>query len=345
MAKILKTIRRNKGAKMMVAEWERQRVVLMAFPHENTDWADDLQGALSPFIRIAQAIAYHQAVYIICKDKNTISSLFCSTRNMSFIELATNDTWIRDYGYISIKEAGEIRLLDFSFDAWGGKFEASLDNQVNKILHKKGYLGITPLSSIDFVLEGGSIESDGQGTIMTTSKCLCNSNRNGGLSKSEVEEKLKAYLGAKRILWLDNGYLAGDDTDAHIDTLVRFVSKDTIMYLKCEDKEDEHFKALNQMEKEIQSFKTLDNKPYKLIALPMTLAIYNQEGQRLPSTYANFLITNKALIYPTYGDAKDKEVHKIFKDFFVDKEIIPINCLKLIEQGGSLHCSTMQIAY
>jgi len=329
----------------MLAEWERQRFVLMAFPHEDTDWADDLQGALSPFIRIAQAIAYYQAVYIICKDKDKISSLFCSRRNMSFIEIPTNDTWIRDYGYISIKEKGEIKLLDFRFDAWGGKFEASLDNQVNQILHKKGYLGLMPLESIDCVLEGGSVESDGQGTIMTTSACLCNPNRNGGLSKAQVEEKLREYLGAERVLWLDNGYLAGDDTDSHIDTLARFVSSDSIMYLKCEDEEDEHYLSLQKMEKELQVFRTKDNKPYKLIALPMTSAIYNQEGQRLPSSYANFLITNKALIYPTYEDKKDKEAHKIFKEFFVDKEIIPIHCLKLIEQGGSLHCSTMQVGY
>jgi len=329
----------------MLGEWEKQRAVLMAFPHEDTDWADDLQSNLSPFIRIAQAIAYAQPVYIICKDKKQIASLFCSTRNMSFIEIPTNDTWIRDYGYISIKEAGEIKLLDFRFDAWGEKFEASLDNQVNKILHQKGYLGTTPLISIDFVLEGGSIESDGNGTIMTTSACLCNLNRNGGLSKTEIEEKLKNYLSAKRILWLDNGYLAGDDTDSHIDTLARFVSEDTIMYLSCQDSQDEHYEALAKMKKQLESFRTMDNKPYKLIALPMTQAIFNEKGQRLPSTYANFLITNKALIYPSYQDEADKKAHEIFKNFFTDKEIIAINCLKLIEQGGSLHCSTMQIAY
>lgn len=329
----------------MVAEWEKQRVVLMAFPHEETDWADDLQGALSPFIRIAQAIAYHQAVYIVCKDNSKISAMFCSTRNMSFIEIATNDTWIRDYGYISIRDKEEVKLLDFRFDAWGGKFEASLDNQVNQLLHKKGYLGLTPLESIDFVLEGGSIESDGQGTIMTTSACLCNPNRNGGLSKSEVEEKLRDYLGAERVLWLDNGYLAGDDTDSHIDTLARFVSVDSIMYLKSEDEEDEHYNSLKKMEEELKSFRTKEDKPYTLIPLPMTSPIYNQEKERLPSSYANFLISNKALIYPTYNDSQDKKAHQIFKDFFVDKEIIPIHCLKLIEQGGSLHCSTMHIAY
>jgi len=330
----------------MPAEWEKQQCVLMSFPHEETDWNDgDLHEALSPFIRIAQAVAYGQAVYIICKDKTKIASMFCSTRNMTFIEIPTNDTWIRDYGYISIKEDGEKKLLDFIFDGWGGKFEASLDNSVNTLLHQKGYMGITPLESIDFVLEGGSIESDGEGTILTTSTCLCNPNRNGGLSKDEVEEKLKTYLGAQRVLWLDHGYLVGDDTDSHIDTLVRFVNKETIAYVKCDNREDAHYEALQQMEKQLQTFTTVEGKPYTLVPLPMTDAIYDDNKKRLPSTYANFLICNDALVYPTYSDKHDKIAHEIFSDLFPEKEIIPINCLKLIEQGGSLHCSTMQVVY
>ena len=332
-------------SRVLPAEWQKQRAVLMAFPHKNTDWNNDLNSALVPFIRIAQAIAYKTPLYIICDNKEDISGLFCSTRNMSFIEIPTNDTWIRDYGYISVVEDGEVKLLDFTFDGWGGKFEASLDNELNRVLHKKGYMGIAPLESIDFVLEGGSIESDGEGTILTTSKCLCNPNRNGGLSKDEIEERLAKYLGAKRVLWLDYGYLAGDDTDSHIDTLARFVTKDTIMYVQCLDKNDEHYKELKEMEEQLQSFRTIDGKPYNLIALPMPTAKFDKDGNRLPATYANFLITDGALIYPTYSVDEDKVVHKIFKNFFVDKEIIPVECSRLIEEGGSLHCSTMQIPF
>ncbi len=326
------------------AEWERQNFVLMSFPHENTDWADNLKDSLLPFIRIAQAIAYKEAVYIICRDKSKISSMFCSTRNISFIEVETNDTWIRDYGYISIKDELQTKLLDFIFDGWGGKFEASLDNSVNSTLHKKGYMGTTPLESIDFVLEGGSIESDGEGTILTTTSCLCNPNRNGGVGKHEVEEKLFKHLGAKRVLWLENGYLEGDDTDSHIDTLARFVNKETIVYVKCSDNSDKHFTALKKMEQELQNFRQKNGESYKLIPLPMCEPKYDKDKNRLPATYANFLITNDALIYPTYSDKNDSTVGEIFKTLFPDKEIIPINCLKLIEQGGSLHCSTMQVA-
>ena len=332
-------------SRILPAEWHKQRAVLMAFPHKNTDWNSDLKSALVPFIRIAQAIAYKTPVYIICDNREDISSLFCSTRNMSFIEIPTNDTWIRDYGYISVIENEEVKLLNFTFDGWGGKFEASLDNEVNRVLHKKGYMGITPLESIDFVLEGGSIESDGLGTILTTSKCLCNPNRNGGLSKDEIENRLVEYLGAKRVLWLDYGYLDGDDTDSHIDTLARFVDKDTIMYVQCLDRDDEHFEELKKMEEQLLSFKTIDGESYRVIALPMPSAKFDKEGNRLPATYANFLITNGALVYPTYSVDEDKIVHEIFKDFFVNKEIIPVECSRLIEEGGSLHCSTIQIPF
>lgn len=330
--------------KIIPAEWEKQQCVMMSFPHEETDWAKvDFTASLTPFIRIAQAIAYKEAVYIICKNKEKTASLFCSTRNMTFIEIPTNDTWIRDYGYISLKENEEKKLLNFTFDGWGGKFEASLDNGVNSALHKNGYMGTTPLIDIDFVLEGGSIESDGEGTMLTTSACLCNPNRNGGLSKKEIEERLNAYLGAKRVLWLDSGYLAGDDTDSHVDMLVRFIDANTIAYVACDDKSDEHYESLASMKAELENFKTKENKPYALVPLPLPKPIYDEQKKRLPATYANFLICNHALLYPTYNDKKDKVAHKVFKTFFSDKEIIPINCLKLIEQGGSLHCSTMQV--
>ncbi|CAA6807176.1 MAG: Agmatine deiminase (EC [uncultured Sulfurovum sp.] len=331
--------------KILPPEWQKQRVVLMAFPHKNSDWANDLNSALVPFIRTAQAIAYKTPVYIICDDREAISALFCSPRNLTFIEIETNDTWIRDFGYISIVEDGEVKLLDFRFDAWGGKFDAGLDNGVNKVLHKKGYMGVTPLESIDFVLEGGSIESDGKGTILTTTACLCNPNRNGGLRKDEVEEKLEEYFGAKRVLWLDHGYLAGDDTDSHIDTLARFVSLDTIMYVQCLNEEDEHYVELQKMERQLKQFRDSDNKAYTLLPLPLPSPKYDKLNKRLPATYVNFLITNGALVYPVYSVVEDKIAYEVFKDFFRDKEIIPIECSRLIEEGGSLHCSTMQIPF
>jgi agmatine deiminase len=193
------------------------------------------------------------------------------------------------------------------------------------------------------VLEGGSIESDGEGTILTTSRCLCNPNRNGGMGRDKIEQRLEEHLGATSVLWLDHGYLAGDDTDSHIDTLARFVNTETIVYVNCTDNQDEHYEELQKMREELQAMRRKDGKPYSLIPLPMCEAKYSKSGDRLPATYANFLITNSAVLYPTYNDKSDKRVGEILSELFADREIIPINCLRLIEQGGSLHCSTMQV--
>jgi agmatine deiminase len=263
---------------------------------------------------------------------------------MNFVAMEYNDTWTRDYGPLSVEEAGTKKLLDFTFDGWGGKFDAALDNRVNRELARRGYFGTTPLETVDFVLEGGSIETDGAGTVLTTSRCLCNPNRNGGLGKEEAEAKLREYLGARRVLWLDHGYLAGDDTDSHIDTLARFVAPDAIAYVRCDDPADEHYDELKKMEEELRGLRQSDGTPYRLIPLPMAPARYDDKGRRLPATYANFLIINRALLYPAYGDLKlDRSIGAIFRELFPDREIIPIPSSTLITQGGSLHCSTMQI--
>ena len=322
-------------------EWTKQDAVLLAFPHKDTDWAYDLKGALTPFVRIASSIAYNQPVIIVCDNAEATKELFCDVRNITFVELPTNDTWARDFGPITVYVDGKRKFLDFKFNAWGDKFESALDNAVTKQLVKKGYL-YGDYEKIDFVLEGGSIESDGKGTLLTTSKCLLNANRNPGMTKEQIEEFLKEKLCLKRILWLDYGELEGDDTDAHIDTLARFVDEETIAYVACDDPKDSHYDELKRMEEQLKSFRTIDGKPYRLVPLPLPSPKY-KDGNRLPATYANFLITNHSVLLPVYEDEKDKEVTELFKELFPKREIIPINCLKLIEQGGSLHCVTMQI--
>ena len=330
------------------AEWEKQRVVLIAFPHEETDWAraGELRDSYTPFVRIAQALAYSQTVYILCRDRREISEFFCSTERMVFIEAEYDDTWTRDYGPLSVEEDGSAKLLDFVFDGWGGKFPARQDNAVNRFLWEKGYFGTTPMESVDFVLEGGSVECDGQGTVLSTSRCLCHPNRNGGLSKEEIEKELRQRLGVQRFLWLDHGYLVGDDTDSHIDTLARFVDESTIAYVRCDDPEDEHYEELKAMEEELREFRRVDGRPYRLVPLPMVPARFDASGERLPATYANFLIANRALLYPTYGSPQhDRQAGEIFAELFPEREVIPIPCNRLITQGGSLHCSTMQIYF
>ncbi len=325
------------------AEWEKQEMVLMAFPHDKSDWNDDLNSAYSIFVKLASAICYNQKLIILVpqKDRELVKDMFCYHDKISFVSYETNDTWIRDFGAISIYRDGSRVIKDFQFNGWGSKFDYEKDNLATQFLHKNWYFGISDIEKVDFVLEGGSIESDGDGTIMTTTKCLLNPNRNNK-TKEKIEEILRKEVGAKRFLWLSHGYLAGDDTDSHIDMLARFVSRETIVYLKCYDKNDEHFEELNKMEEELKCFTRNNGKKYNLIPLPLPKAIY-KDGKRLPASYANFLITNHTVILPIYQDEKDKEVIKIFKELFPNRDIIPLDSRRLIEQGGSIHCSTMQV--
>jgi len=314
----------------------------MVFPHRKSDWVSDLRSAESVFLQMASSISALGRLVLLCEDVKYVKSLFCCHDRISFVQVDTNDTWIRDFGPISVYVDGKRELLDFCFTGWGGKFEASKDDEVTKILHKKNLFIPSKLSSYDFVLEGGSIESDGLCTLLSTKKCLLNPNRNPHLTLDQIEAKLSNLMGIERFLWLDHGELAGDDTDAHIDTLARFVKKDVIVYVSCDDKDDEHFTDLALMKEQLEGFKTLEGLPYKLIPLPLPSAIY-KDGSRLPATYANFLITNKAILLPIYDDKNDLKMIELFTDLFPTREVIAINSLRLIEEGGSIHCSTMHV--
>lgn len=326
------------------AEWEEQEMILMAFPHLQSDWADDINSAYSVFVRIASSICYGQKLILlvpICEKEN-IKNMFCYHDKISFVSYDVDDTWIRDYGAISVIKDAKRVIKDFIFNGWGDKFSHDKDNLATKNIHKNWHFGISQIESVDFILEGGSIDCDGDGTILTTSECLLNKNRNKSYKKADIEQVLLDELGIKNILWLNHGYLAGDDTDAHIDMLARFVSRETIVYLKCYDEKDEHFEELEKMEEELKSFRDIDGNGYKLIPLPLPKPIY-KDKQRLPVSYANFLITNTAVLLPIYKDESDKIVIEIFKNLFKDREIIPLDSRRLIEQGGSIHCSTMQV--
>ncbi len=328
--------------KRLPAEWEKQDSVIVVFPHVNSDWVNDLESAQAVFLRIISSISYSQKVILICDDIESVKSMLCYHDRISFTTISTNDTWVRDYGPISIYQEGKRELLDFRFNAWGGKFESALDDAVNEKLHKGYHFYPSKLTPVDMVLEGGSIESDGAGTLLSTKRCLLNPNRNPNLSQNEIEERLTELFGLERILWLENGYLEGDDTDAHIDTLARFVDEKTIAYVKCYDEIDSHYRELKEMERELKSFRRLNGEPYALVPLPLPKPIYKDE-RRLPATYANFLITNHTLLLPIYNDENDTKMVELFKELFPTREVIPINSVRLIEEGGSIHCSTMQV--
>jgi len=323
------------------AEWEKQEFVQLVFPHENTDWIDYLDEALNTFVNIAKSIAKYQKCLIIANNLTYVKSLFSNKNNLIFVKINSDDTWSRDLGGITVDDNGKKVILDFKYNAWGKKFAYKLDNQITMQMKLKGLLKGYYHKSISFVLEGGAIESNGDGIILTTKQCLMEKNRNPTLSQNSIEKRLLEYFGASKILWLNSGYLEGDDTDSHIDTLARFVAKDTIVYQSCDDIEDVHYKALKEMENELSLFKQLDGTSFKLIALPWIEAKYDRD-ERLPATYANFLIINGAVLVPTYDDKNDEKALNIFRKIFPNRDILGIDCQTLIRQHGSLHCVTMQ---
>ncbi|MGB5964545.1 MAG: agmatine deiminase family protein [Sulfurimonadaceae bacterium] len=321
------------------AEFEEQSFVQLIFPHANSDWAPYLEEASKNFVAIAMAIAKFEKCLIVCDDINRVKAYFSTTANTYFIQEESDDTWARDCSGITVLQNGEPTVIDFTFTGWGNKFDASLDNALTAKI--ANYYGAA-YKKQRFILEGGAIESNGEGILLTTTECLLNPNRNVKLTqKFEIESILNENLGTQKVLWLDHGYLAGDDTDSHIDTLARFTDRETIVYVQCQDENDEHFEALSKMEKELQTFRDLKEKPFRLLALPMTDAIYFEE-ERLPATYANFLIINGAVIVPTYNDSHDEEALNVIKKAFPDREVIGVDCSVLIRQHGSLHCVTMQ---
>ncbi|MDD2365029.1 MAG: agmatine deiminase family protein [Desulfuromonadaceae bacterium] len=329
------------------AEWEIQDGVLIGWPHEGTDWACMLDDVLPVFAEIIRHItSFERVVLVAPKAEPVVNYLQKSGVDISKVticEIPTNDTWARDFGPITVIYNNKPVLMDFGFNGWGLKFPADFDNVISKKLKQLGVF-LPNLNTIGLILEGGSIECDGLGTVLTTSECLLSPNRNPQLDKSEIEQALASLLGAKQVLWLNNGFLAGDDTDSHIDTLARICPDNTILYQACDNPVDEHFESLKLMERELQSFCAPDGSSYKLIPLPWPKARFNEQAHRLPATYANFLIINGAVLVPTYrDDENDKTAIAQIAKAFPGREIIGIDSLPLIEQHGSLHCVTMQL--
>ena len=320
----------------MQAEWEPQSMVQLTWPHKDTDWAPILPEITAVYVEMAREISKREALMIVApKGTNLPSPTFF---NSQFSFFNSNDTWARDHGFISVESEKSVVLLDFKFNGWGEKFEAKLDNAINRHLYDQGLVKGIYEDHLDFVLEGGSIESDGKGTIFTTTCCLMAPHRNQPLTQTEIETRLKDYLGAERIVWINHGSLIGDDTDGHIDTLVRICPNDTILYIGS----DADHPDLTLMEDELIKLRTLDGHPYRLMKLPLPRPIYD-EGERLPATYANYLVINGAVLVPTYAQPDlDAKAMRVIGEAYPDREIVGIDCQAVIKQHGSLHCCTMQ---
>ena len=333
------------------AEWEPQSAVLIAWPHADTDWAQRLGEVEETYIALVAAITRFQPVVICVADDDVqayararLSSARVDMGQVRFTEIAYDDTWLRDSGPITLRRGHDFTLLDFRFTGWGGKFEASLDDRLVAGLHEAGIFLNSSRQAIDFALEGGAIDADGAGTLLSTWQCL--HERHPDATREELSAKLANWLHQDRVLWLDHGYLEGDDTDAHIDTLARFASEDAIVFQACDDPSDSHYTELQAMASELAALRTRQGQPYRLFPLPWPQPIVDagpNGSRRLAASYANFLIVNGAVLMPAYGDAADERAQAVMADAFPRHEIVPVPCRPLIWQNGSLHCITMQL--
>jgi len=321
---------------------------MLTWPHDRGDWGELLPAVEEVFINLAAAITRFESCLVVCRDddhRQAIKQLLLHLpqEQLVFALAESNDIWARDHGPLTVMCSQEPMLLNFRFNGWGGKHGSDLDNAIVSNLYQQDVFGDSAIEDVDFVFEGGAIEVDGSGTFLATRHSVITDTRNPGKSQGQVEKLLSDRLGIERFLWLNHGALEGDDTDGHIDTLARFVNRDTILYCHCSDENDTHFAELNVMEAELKQFRSATGAPFKLVPLPLPSPKLDEDGQRLPATYANFLIINGAVLVPTYNDARDEDALKVFHEVFPDREIIAIDCLPLVHQYGSLHCATMQI--
>ncbi len=339
------------ATRRLPAEWEPQSGVQITWPHAGTDWGPRLETVEPVFAAIAAAITRRESLLVVCQgadhQRHVHAHLARCGADLARVQTGiapADDTWARDHGPITVIEHGQPRLLDFEFNGWGRKFPSDRDNLLTRNLAEQGCFGGTPVEPVDLVLEGGSIESDGTGTILTTSRCLLTPTRNPGRSREAIERQLRAELGAERILWLEHGHLEGDDTDGHIDTLARFCDPATIAHAHCGDADDPQHAELALMADELGRLRTAQGTPYALVPLPLPAGIH-ADGQRLPATYANFLVLNEAVLVPIYGDPADTVALERLGAAFADRSVTGIDCRELIRQGGSLHCLTMQFPF
>lgn len=329
------------------AEWEHQSAILIAWPHAGTDWAPRLESVEQTYIALVAGITGFEPVVICVADADLqiyaearLRSARVDMDRVRFVQAPYNDTWLRDSGPICLRGQDGFKLMDFRFTGWGGKYQASLDDQLVGTLAGAGVFRDDYVQSVDFALEGGAIETDGRGTLLTTWRCL--HERHPDASREQITQVLQSTLHQQRVLWLDHGYLEGDDTDAHIDTLARFAPDDAIVYQACDDPADAHHAELTAMAGELAALRTLDDAPYTLYPLPWAQPILDG-GRRLAASYANYLIVNGAVLMPAYGDPADDLASKVLAKAYPGRQIVQIPCRALIWQNGSLHCVTMQL--
>lgn len=331
-------------------EWAPQSAVMLTWPHESADWWRWLDQVDRAFAGIAREVSRRQWLLVTVRDashearvRTAIADAGGELERIRFFRAPADDAWVRDHGPVTVLHQDAPLLLDFRFNGWGGKYEAGNDDRLTGRLHALGAFGDTPLKAVDFVLEGGSIETDGQGTLLTTASCLLSPRRNPGWDRDRIDALLTRLFGVRRVLWLERGALAGDDTDGHVDTLARFCDAGTIAWQACDNEADAHHAGLAALGVELGGLRTLAGEPYRLVPLPLPAAKHDEDGRRLPAGYANFVIVNDAVLVPAYGDPADELAAERLRGCFPDRELVVLDGLPIVHQYGSLHCVTMQL--
>lgn len=331
-------------------EWAPQAAVLLTWPHAHSDWADTLHTTETEFVGFSAAIAAREALIVACYDEahrcyvaDRLAHAGLPQTRLTLAIAPSNDVWVRDHGPLTVLRGGRRVALDFRFDGWGGKYRADLDNAVTTALAAQGAFGDVALESLPWVLEGGNLEVDGEGTLLATRPCLMSETRNDPAEAQALLAALPTLLGVSRLLWVDRGDVLGDDTDGHIDTLARFCNAHTLAYTCADTADRAQYAALDGLEAQLAALRRADGRPYRLVPLPVPAALYDADGRRLPANYANFLIVNGAVLVPTYGDANDAVALDRLAGCFPDRAVVPVPARAIVGQNGSLHCASMQI--
>lgn len=326
----------------MPAEWEEHEATWLSWPKDPTTFPSDIMDKVeSIYVEIVEALASGERVNILVDNEASekkVSSIIDSTMNVAFQKIKSVDVWIRDYGPIFIKNSG-VAATKWIFNAWGNKYDdLKSDDQTGLEIAASTQL---PIFKPDIVLEGGSIDVNGVGTVLTSRQCLLNRNRNPRLSQNEISSYLKEYLGATNIIWLESG-ISGDDTDGHVDDIARFVNPNTIVYMLEDDGTDENYAALKQNYEILKMAKDQDGRNLELIPIPMPKKKIKSNDGRLPASYANFYIGNSSVLVPTYRDKNDDVALGIIKSLFPGRKVLGIECSPLVFGFGSIHCVTQQ---
>ncbi len=336
----------------MPAEWEPHTATWLGWPHELTDWPGKFAPIPWAFAEIVRALSLVERVYLLVESqaaekrvKAILKKAGANLDSVEFFRVPTDRGWMRDSGPICVKDAdGEVAYNNFEFNGWAKydnhKKDAAVVTTANQRLKRKLFLPVHNRRRV--VLEGGSIDVNGRGTLLTTEECLQSriQERNPGFSKRDYEEMFREYLGITNVLWLGNG-IAGDDTHGHVDDLTRFVDPNTVVTIVEEDPADANYGPLQDNLHRLQSMTDQDGKPLRIKTLPMPAPVYF-DGQRLPASYANFYIANKLVIVPTFNDANDRVALDVLGGLFPDRQVTGIHCRDLVLGLGTLHCMTQQ---